>query len=101
MARQKPFLRKRNMTTCLEFAKRNIKDFESNILWSDETKIEHFGLNGKRYIWRKPSAAHHPSNTIPTMKHNGGSIMVWECFAVAGTGILVRIERTMNGDKYR
>ena len=27
----------------------------NNILWSDETKIELFGLNDKRHIWR-----HHP-----------------------------------------
>jgi transposase len=26
----------------------------NKILWSDETKIELFGLNAKRHIWRKP-----------------------------------------------
>ncbi len=31
------------------------------ILWSDETKIELFGLNSKRYVWRKPGTAHHLS----------------------------------------
>ena len=49
---------------------------EENILWSDEMKIELFGLNSKRYLWRKPSTAHHPSNTIPTVKHGSGSIML-------------------------
>ncbi len=34
------------------------------ILWSDETKIELFGLNSKRYVWRKPGTAHHLSNTV-------------------------------------
>jgi hypothetical protein len=43
----------------------------NKILWSDETKIEFFGLNAKRHIWRKPG-------TIPTVKHGGGSIMLWE-----------------------
>ena len=38
------------------------------IIWSDETKIELFGLNAKRHIWRNPG-------TIPTVKHGGGSIM--------------------------
>ena len=64
------------------------------ILWSDETKIELFGLNAKRHVWRKPA-------TIPTMKHGGGSIMLWGCFSVAGTGRLVRIEAKKNGEKYR
>jgi hypothetical protein len=65
----------------------------NKILWSDETKIELFGLNAKRHICKKPG-------TIPTVKHSGRSIILWGCFSVAGTGRLVRIERKMNGAKY-
>ncbi len=60
-----------------------------------------FGLNSKRYVWRKPGTAHHLSNTVPTVKHSGGSIMLWGCFSAAGTGRLVAIERKMNEAKYR
>ena len=66
----------------------------NKILWSDETKIELFSLNAKCHVWRKPG-------TIPTVKHGGGSNMLWGCFAAAGTGKLVRIEGKMNGAKYR
>ena len=55
--RQKPLLSKRHMTARLEFAKRHLKDSQTmrnKILWSNETKIELFGLNAKRHIWRKP-----------------------------------------------
>ena len=63
---------KRHMTAHLKFTKRHLKDFQimrNKILWSDETKIELFGLNAKRHVWRKPG-------TIPTVKHGGGSIML-------------------------
>ena len=38
-------------------------------------------------------------NTFPTVKHGGGSIMLWGCFSE--TGRHVRIEEKVNGAKYR
>jgi hypothetical protein len=49
VVRRKPFLSKRNM----EFNKRHLKDcqiMKNKILWSDETKIELFGLNAKHHV---------------------------------------------------
>jgi hypothetical protein len=39
--------------------------------------------------------------TTPTVKHGGGSIMLWGNVSGAKTGRLVRIEGKMNGVKYR
>ena len=72
VARWKPLLSKRRMAVRLEFAKRPLKvsrTMRNKILWSDETKIELFGLNAKHHVWRK-------SGTIPTVKHGGSSIML-------------------------
>uniref|UniRef100_A0AAQ4Q2V2 Transposase Tc1-like domain-containing protein n=1 Tax=Gasterosteus aculeatus aculeatus TaxID=481459 RepID=A0AAQ4Q2V2_GASAC len=80
VARQKPLLSKKDMTASLEFAKKHLKDSQTmrnKILWSDETKIELSGLNAKRHVWRTPGTAHNLVNTIPTVKHGGGSIMLW------------------------
>ena len=42
----------------------------NNLLWSDESKIEVFGLNAKRHVWRKPG-------TIPN-----GEAWWWQHHAV-------------------
>ena len=97
VSRRKPLLSKRHMTAHLELAKRHLKDSQTmrnKILWSDETKIEHIGLNDKRHVWRKPG-------TILIMKHGGDSIMLWGYISVAGIGRLVRIEGKMNGAMHR
>ena len=65
----------------------------NKIPWSEETKIELFGLNAKRHVWRKPS-------TTPTVKNGSGSLILCGCFSAAGTERLVRIEEKMNGAKY-
>jgi len=63
-------------------------------IWSDEANIELFKLNAKHY-------GHHLANTIPTVKHGGGSIMLWGSFSAAGTGKLVGVEGKMNAEMYR
>ncbi len=80
VARRKPLLSARHMKARME----DSKMVTNKILWSDETKIELFGLNSKRYVWRKPGSAHHLSNTVPTVKHGGGSIMLWGVFQLQG-----------------
>jgi hypothetical protein len=66
------------------FTKRHVGDSPNiwqKVLWSDEIKMELFDHQGKRYVRRKPNTSHHPENTIPTVKHGDGSIMLWGCFS--------------------
>uniref|UniRef100_A0A8C6M560 Phosphorylase b kinase regulatory subunit n=1 Tax=Nothobranchius furzeri TaxID=105023 RepID=A0A8C6M560_NOTFU len=70
-------------------------------MWSDETKVELFGINSTRRVWRKKNTELHSKNTIPTVKHGGGNIMLWGCFSAKGTGRLIRVQDRMNGAMYR
>ena len=108
VARWKSLLSERHIKACkfeaLEFAKKPLNDYQtvrSKILWSDEAKIELLGFNSKRDVWRKAGTANHWLNTIPPVKHGGGSIMLWGCFSAAGSGGLVRVEGKLNGAMYR
>ncbi|MGH0145253.1 UNVERIFIED_CONTAM: hypothetical protein FKN15_004921 [Acipenser sinensis] len=105
VARKKPLLKKYHLKARLEFARKHESDpaaMWEKVLWSDETKIELFGQNSKRYVWRKPNTTHASRHTIPTVKYGGGSIMLWGCFSsAAGTRHLVKIEGRMDGAKYR
>ena len=97
-ARKKPLLQNRHNKARLQFATAHgDKDwtFWRNVLWSDETKIELFGHNDHRYVWRKKVEACKPKNTILTVKHRGCSIMLWGCFAAGGTGALHKINGIM------
>ena len=102
--RKVPLLKKAHVQARLKFAKEHLDDPEEaweKVMWSDETKIELFGINSTRRVWRKRNAEYNPKNTIPTVKHGGGNIMLWGCFSAKGTGQLHRIEGRMNGAMYR
>lgn len=89
VARRKPLLRKCHKASRLQYAKQHRdkpQNFWNKVIWSDETKIELFGHNHKRYIWRGVNKAYNEKYTIPTVKHGGGSLMFWGCVSYRGTG---------------
>ena len=97
-ARKVPLLKKAHIHARLKFANDHLDDPEEEwekVMWSDETKIELFGLNSTRRVWRKKKDEYNPKNTIPTVKHGGGSFMLWGCFATGGTGALHKIDGIM------
>ncbi|KAK3507288.1 hypothetical protein QTP70_013545 [Hemibagrus guttatus] len=103
-ARRVPLLKPVHVRARLKFAREHLNDPEEdweNVIWSDETKIEPFGKNSTCRVWRRKNAELHPKNTIPTVKHGGGNIMLWGCFSAKGPGRLIRVKERMNGAMYR
>ena len=103
-ARKVPLLKPAHVQARLKFANDHLDDPEEEwekVMWSDETKIELFGLNSTRRVWRKKKDEYNPKNTIPTVKHGGGNIILWGCFSAKGTGRLHRIEGRMDRAMYR
>lgn len=60
--------------------------FWKQVLWTDEVKIELFGWNEQRYVWRRKGTKFNVKNLCPTVKHGGGSVILWGCIAASGTG---------------
>ncbi len=52
-------------------------DYWNHVLWSDESKINLFGSDGVKRVWRQPGDEYKDNCVLPTVKHGGGSVMVW------------------------
>lgn len=99
VARKKPFISKANQKKRLEFAKNHLskpKTFWNKVIFSDESKFNIFGSDGRQIVWRKKNTEFEPKHTKSTVKHGGGSVMVWGCFSANGVGNLVFIDGIMD-----
>ena len=87
--RKVPLLKKAHVQAHLKFAKEHLDGPEEaweKVMWSDEIKLELFGINSTRRVLRKRNAEYNPKNTIPTVKQGGGNLMLWGCFSAKGRG---------------
>lgn len=100
---RKPLISTINKKKRLKFVKTHIKKdsaFWNSIIWSDESKFELFGTKKRQRVWRKRGEGLLDCNLRKTVKHGGGSIMVWGCFAANGVGELVLVDGIMTGSSY-
>ena len=70
------------------------------VWYSDESKFNLFGSDGREWCWRRVGEAFRDCNTQKTVKHGGGSVMVWGCITPYGVGRLHRIDGIMDAGKY-
>jgi len=101
--RKKPHVSKKNRLQRLEFAKTyksHPVEFWRNDIFTDESKYNIFGSDGRFKFWRRPGDAYKPKYTIKTVKHGGGGVMVWGCMGSAGVGNMEFIDGIMDHKMY-
>lgn len=104
VAVRKPLLRQQNRRKRLQWAKAHknwtLEDW-TKVLWTDESKYEVFGSRRRIFVRRSATERLTPQCVAPTVKHGGGSVMVWGCFAMRGVGDLVQIRGILKKEGYR
>jgi hypothetical protein len=70
------------------------------VVWSDETKINHLGSDGHKWVWKKPDEGLSDRLVEGTVKFKGGSVMIWGCMTWEGVGYAAKIDGRMDGDLY-
>jgi hypothetical protein len=71
-----------------------------DVWFSDESKFNLFGSDGKQYCRRRVDEELLPRNVKKTVKHGGGSIMVWGCLTPNGRGRLHCVQGKMNAAQF-
>jgi len=101
---KKPQISKKNIKERLDFATSHEHwtfDDWSKVIWSDESKINRIGSDGCKWCWVSPNEKLSDRTVSPTVKHGGGSVMVWGCFTTLGVGSLCKIDGKMDSLLYR
>ena len=67
------------------------------VIWSDETKINRVGSDGRVWGWKKAGSEPQVQGTL---KFGGGSLMVWGCMTPQGVGYMCKIDGKMDAELY-
>jgi len=87
----------------LDFAKSHkkwtLEDWK-RVIWSDETKINRLGSDGRTWVWKEVGEQLSDRVVEGIVKFGGGNVMVWGCMGWDGVGYATRIEGKMDSDLY-
>lgn len=101
---RKPLLKKKQRMARLQFAQDHltwdVKKWKT-VLFSDESKFNITDTDGIKYVRRPDGQRLNPRYYKTTVKHGGGSVMVWACFSGQGMGPLHRIHGIMDRFMYK
>ena len=103
VAAKKPLLFAVNCKRRLSFACAHkiwtVDDWKT-VLFSDESSFELFCSEKRVYVKSSVGERYARQCCVPTVKHGGGSLMVWGCMSGLGVGQLYRCVGSINQDQY-
>lgn len=101
--KKRPRLTKRHRKDRLDWAIEHknwtLEDWK-RVVWSDETKINRLGSDGRKWVWKKENEGLNDRLVEGTLKFGGGSIMIWGCMFWEGPGYATHIQGKMDADLY-
>ena len=100
----KPLISKKNRIARQSFAAKHVvwsDDDWAKVYFSDESKFNLFGSDGKRYVRRSAGERLSKNCVKSSVKFGGGSVMVFGMFSASGTGPLVRMQGKINAKVYK
>lgn len=103
VAAKKTFLRKANIRKRLKFAKEHLNwtiEQWDRVLFTGESKFELFGCKRRVFVRRMPNERFQKNCIVGTVKHGGGSVMVWGGICTKGVVPLYRIKGIMKKEQY-
>ena len=71
------------------------------MIFSDETKINMFNSNGRSWCWIRDGKRVGPQHVHQTVKHGGGSVLIWGRMTAFGSGAWYTIEGRMERHMYK
>jgi transposase len=101
--KKRPFLSKHHRRERMDFAIAHqhwTLDDWKKVVWSDETKINRLGSDGRKWVWKKAGEGLRDRHVEGTQKYGGGSLMMWGCMLWEGVGDACKIDGKMDGELY-
>ena len=103
VARRKPMIYVKNRKRSMNFVRCH-ENYDAScwrrVLFSDESKFNRLGSDGRQYVRRRKNEEFNPRCTVSTLQGGGGSVMVWGAISAHGPGLLVRLDGRINSIKY-